>query len=338
MPKRKLKVKDLSFSFLPGWWNRNFGVKFGDSYYMDPEYRMKQSAEVKKLYAQNYGSLLVNEPDTREVPVKLDFGNATTGMYVGCEYEFPDDDAARNKHLEPEKLDSIKLPEKIDEVFPYKEIVSQTNYMNQKYNQNEMPSILPRGILNEAFLIEGDKILSDMYENPEEARRILDFSYDLLEKTVEYNAGIGYRGLVRVLNCMVELVSPDMYEEWLLPYDQKIFALSVKHGMTFGIHHCGHFIGKLIDQYRKIPKFAYLQIGFDSDLEKTIRMFPEAELFYIFDPVYCMNESKSNIAKKAENILCQAKDSAKDISVGVGAIDYGVPLENLQVIFDVLTE
>jgi len=166
---------------------------------------------------------------------------------------------------------------------------------------------------------------------------MLDFSYGLLEKTVEYNYQIGYRGLVRILNCMVELVSPDMYEEWLLPYDQKIFELAMKNDMTFGIHHCGHFTGKIIDNYRQIPDFAYLQVGFDSDLEKTIRMFPEAELYYIFDPVYCMNESKANIAKKAEDILYQAKDAAKDLSVGVGAIDYGVPLENLQVIFDVLT-
>ena len=164
MPKHNLKVKDLSFNFLPGWWNRHFGVKFGDSYYLDPEYRMKQSAEVKKLYAQNYDSLLINNIDLNETPVKLDFGNATTGIYVGCEYEFPDDDAARNKHLDPEKLESIKLPEKIEEAYPYNEIIKQTNYTNEKYGKNEMPTILPRGILNEAFLIEGDKILVDMYD------------------------------------------------------------------------------------------------------------------------------------------------------------------------------
>jgi len=338
MNKRKLKVKDLTFSFLPGWWARHFGLKFGRSYYMDPEYRMKLSTEIIKLTIENYGSLLVKEPEIRDVPVKLDFGNATTGAYVGCDYEFPDDDAARNRHLDPDKLGSLKVPDRIENCFPYNEIISQTNNMNRKYSYNEMPSILPRGILNEAFLVAGDSVLSDMYENPDEARRLLDFSYGLLGKTVEYNAGIGYRGLVRVLNCMVELVSPDMYKEWLLPYDMKIYDLSVKHGMTFGIHHCGHFNGKMIDNYRQIPKFAYLQIGFDSDLEKTIRMFPEAEIHYIFDPVYCQKESKKNIAGKAEDILKQAGDSAGKISVGVGAIDYGVAPENLQVIFDVLTE
>ena len=338
MSNRKLKVKDLSFNFLPGWWAKHFGVKFGRPFYMDPEYRMKTSAEIKKLTAANYRSLLVNEPDTAEKPVKLDFGNATTGAYAGCHYEFPDDDAARNKHLDPEKLGSLKLPEKLEEAFPYNEIISQTNYMNKKYAHDEMPTILPRGILNEAFLIEGDKILTDMYEDPDEARRLLDFSYDLLEKTVEYNVSIGYRGLVRVLNCTVQLVSPDMYEEWLLPYDQKIFALAMKRGLTFGIHHCGDLAGKMLDNYRKIPKYAYLQVGFNSDLEKTIGMFPEAELHYIFDPVYCMNANKDDIQKKAENILYQAGSEAKNISVGVGAIDYGVPLENLQVIFDTLTE
>ena len=39
MPKKKLKVKDLSFNFLPGWWAKHFGIKFGRTYYTDPEYR-----------------------------------------------------------------------------------------------------------------------------------------------------------------------------------------------------------------------------------------------------------------------------------------------------------
>ena len=338
MKENKLKVKNLYYLFLPGWWAKNFGIIFGKKYYLDPEYRMKISTEIKKITAANYGSFIPSESEIRELPAKLDFNNATTGIYAGCEYELPDDDAPRNRHLDPDKLKFLELPDKFETTFPYSEIINQTNYMNLKYNYNEMPSILPRGILNEAFLIEGDKILTDMYEDPAEAKRILDFSYNLLEKTVEYNAGIGYRGLLRIINCTIKLVGPDMYKEWLLPYDQKIYALSVKYGMTFGIHHCGDLTGKMLDDYRQIPKYAYFQIGFNSDLEKAIKMFPEADLHYIINAVYCKNESKENIAKMTEEILYHAGKSAKNISVAVGGIDYGVPVENLQVIHDVLAE
>ena len=340
MKNKTLKVKDLTFGFLPGWWSKHFGITYGKRYYDDPEYRMTLCAEVHKLFNTQCRSLLHYEPNPNPQPwpVKLDYGNATTGIFAGCEYELPDDDVARNKHLPREKLAALKLPEKIQDVFPYNQIVEQTLYTNQKYNHNELPTILPRGVLNEAFLIEGEKIFTDMYEDPDEARRMLDFSYGLLEKTVRYNYSVGYRGLVRVLNCTIQLVNPDMYEEWLLAYDMKIYDLAQELGLTFGIHHCGDLKGRLLDLYRKIPNYAYLQVGFNSDLERVIRSFPEAQIHFVYDPVFCMNATQDEIRKRALDIVEQAGDKAKDLSVGVGAIDVGVPLENLQVVFDALTE
>jgi uroporphyrinogen-III decarboxylase len=338
MAEKKLRVKDLSYNFMPSWFARNYGVKYGKPYFFDPEYRMKTEAEVKKLRIENLSSLMIHEEPPTQTPVRCDFGNATTGAFVGCEVEFPDDDSPRNKHLNEDRLDGLKLPDKIENVYPYKEMVSQTHYMNRKYKVNDLPIILPRGILNEAFLIEGDKILTDFYEDPDEAKRILDFSYGILERTVKYNVSIGYQGLVRILNCTVKLISPDMYEEWLLPYDLKIYELARSYGLTFGIHHCGDLTGRQMDNYRKIPEYAYLQVGFNSDLDKAVHLFPEAELHYIFDPVYCMQASKNEVEKKVEEILYQAGDAAEDVSIGVGAIDYGTPLENLQAIHDCLVD
>jgi hypothetical protein len=267
--------------------------------------------------------------------VNPDYGNATTGAFAGCELHFPDDDCAWNKHLPEDQLAGLALPEKIEDVYPYNDMIRQVRAMNQKYNCDWLPTLLPRGVLNEAFLVGGEKILTDMYEAPDEAKRMLDFSFGLLKKTVEYNASLGHRGLVRLLNCTVALISPVMYEEWILPYEMKIYELAVEHGMTFGIHHCG-LLDPVMDHYRKIPKFAYLQMGFDSDLGKAIHTFPEADLHYIVDPKFCMVSTPAQTAAKMEEILAQAGDHAKDISIGVGALDYGTPMENLLAIKETL--
>ena len=334
--KNTLKVKDLTFNFMPGWWAKYHGIKFGEKYYTDPEYRMKTTACIRKLQKDEMGDLLINEPDLSEIPVGPDYGNATTGAFAGCEVQFPEDGAAWNKRLPEEKLKDIRLPEKLEESYPYQGMIEQVLYMNEKYGRRDLPTILPRGILNEAFLIGGEKILTDMYDDPDEARRVLDFSFELLRMTVEYNASLGYRGLVRVLNCTVKLIGPDMYKEWLLPYDMRIYELAAKHNMTFGVHHCGR-LDPVMDHYRSIPEFRYLQMGFGSDLEKAIALFPEAELRYVIDPFFCMNASPNEISEKIEDILKQAGDNAKYIAIDVGAIDYGTPIENLRAIKETLS-
>ena len=328
----QLKVKDLTYNFLPGWWAKHYGIKYGERYITDPEYRLQVLAEVRELMTRDMPDLLINEPPPAVQYANLDFGNATTGAYVGCELRFPDDDAPCNKHLPPEMLASLALPRRIEEAYPYNEIVSQTNYLNVKYGCNKLPTIPTRGVLNEAFLIEGDKILTDMYEEPEEAWRILDFSYAMLEKITLHNIGVGYRGLVRILNCTIALISPEMYEEWLLPYDRRIFDLADRCGLTFGVHHCGTITGKLIDVYRNIPRFDYFQVGFRSDIDKMIHDFPEAELRYCIDPVYCMNATADEIANEIDETLYQMGEHATDIAIDVGALGFGTPMDNLRVI------
>ena len=324
----RLRVKHLSFGFLPGWWVGHYGVAHGERYYTDPEFRMRANTRVKHILRNEMRELLIYDIDPADEPANPDYGNATSGAFAGCEVSFPEDGCPTNKHLPEEKLAGLKLPEKIEDAYPYNDMIRQVEFMNKKYGRDAMPVILPRGVLNEAFLIAGGKILTDMLGEPEEARRMLDFSYGLLEKTVEYNARIGYRWMVRVLNCTVQLISPAMYEEWLLPYDQKICALAEKHGMCFGIHHCG-LLDPVMDLYRKIPRFAYLQMGFGSDIQKAFRLFPEADLHYIIDPVFCVNSTPGQVAKKMGDILAEAGENAKNLSIGVGALDYGTPMENL---------
>ncbi|MCL1888326.1 MAG: hypothetical protein FWF96_05600, partial [Kiritimatiellaeota bacterium] len=189
----RLRVKNLSYGFLPGWWARHYGVTFGERYYADPEHRMRVTTRVKRLYATEMRALHTAEPDVSEEPVHPDYGNATSGAFAGCELQFPEDGCPVNKHLPPEKIAGLSLPEKIGDAWPYDDMIRQVEFMNAKHHRDTPPTLLPRGVLNEAFLIGGDKILTDMLEDPGAARHMLDFSYGLLEKTVEHNARVGHR-------------------------------------------------------------------------------------------------------------------------------------------------
>jgi hypothetical protein len=101
-----------------------------------------------------------------------------------------------------------------------------------------------------------------------------------------------------VSNCLVNMLSPELYAEFILPFDQKI----AESFGTIGIHNCAWSATPYLDDYAKVPKVGYIDMGMDSDLEKAKTLFPETRRAIMYTPMDVANKSNEQLGADMEFI------------------------------------
>jgi hypothetical protein len=102
-----------------------------------------------------------------------------------------------------------------------------------------------------------------------------------------------YINQLSVSNCVMNMISPDMYREFVFPYDKKI-ALSFER---FGVHTCNWDITPYIDGLSELPKMGYLDMGLASDLARVKQRFPHTRRAVLYSPV-ALHECPARVIEK----------------------------------------
>ena len=104
--------------------------------------------------------------------------------------------------------------------------------------------------------------------------------------------------LLSVSNCVVSMISPEQYEEFLLPLDRK---LSTEYA-RFGVHTCNWVIDPYAEALRKIGPLGYIDTGMNSDLARVKRLFPEARRAVLYGPGEVEAKSLGEISADLERV------------------------------------
>lgn len=327
-----LLIEQLWVNFLPSWWNRNYGVTFGERLIFDPDYRVEVHRFAERTVADRFPGLGIGSPDARPGVVQPEFGNATTPALAGCEIIYPEDNHPCNLHLPAERIAALRVPEDLTQAFPYREVIDQVAYLNRKLNLDQKPVLATRGVLNDAMLIQGTSVFLDLAGEPNGAAPMLDYGYEVLTRLMDLNhRQFTYRGQVWVANCTTMMIHPETYGERILPYDLRIQALAVSLGQDFGIHHCG-VLDAWLEPYRRIPRVHWMEIGWGSDLRRALETFPEASIQYVFSPTYLKSASVDQIREWMQQFLDSARGHWHRTRLSVPDIEYGTPEENIDAI------
>ena len=273
--------------------------------------------------------------DPKPGPVCADFGNASVPAILGCEVEFPEDNYPWSYHLPESEIGSIKFPNDIESAYPVSEWLSQCRYLEKKYGAAVLPHWGTQGVQNVALYLWGDRLFTDYYESPEDARRLLDISEDSIERSLDYFRKIGHKpGLFFHANCTVIMVSPELYDEWLFPYERRLYDYCGRNGYGYFLHHCG-VIDKYLPYYRQIPKMDMLEIGWESDIRRTMDIFPESTVQYIVRTNFVKYAKPSEIREKMLEILAAVPDKSR-FRIAVPDMDSEVPDENIKAAVEAL--
>ena len=139
------------------------------------------------------------------------------------------------------------------------------------------------GVLNTALQLRGQQFFLDMMEDPALAGHICDVVAEtqlLVARLVAARTGTTSvsvnRSIVNVdpaiylhSNCSVQMVSPALYKERLLPYDCRL----ARELRPYGIHHCGNNLHRFAPLYAATGAVFY-DVGWGSDVAAVGRALP----------------------------------------------------------------
>jgi hypothetical protein len=206
--------------------------------------------------------------------VRVDFGTGLIASAFGCQIIVPENNLpAVSSHPLKNIHDIYKIKLPAEDAGMLKKMFEWIETWRENLPQ-WLPVQIPdiQGPFNNAHLVRGNDILTDFYDDPRAVEHLLDLITDYtisivnkfnrlfqFEKGWFCDWGGGYwKGSARISNCSTDMISPDFYEKYVLPRDNRLLS-SVGGGR---MHYCGGHSG-VLENFCRNP----LVTGLDMDAE-----------------------------------------------------------------------
>ena len=321
-------------TFHPSWWHENAGIDFTQQFFDDPEYRMEADIKMRRTLYEHFGDLGIGEKDPQKRPLlgtDLLAAGYLLSELMGCGIRYQADNSPQVEcmDLDEDSIDQIQVPD-LDTSEVWQRTQKQIDYLLEKYDHVETYVNL-QGIQNIAMDIMGQELMVSYYTAPEEINGLLEkitkMSIEVGKrfKALSNDVSGGVTAIVRqtvpecylTSNCSVEMISNDLYEEFLLKYDQE---LADAFG-NFGIHHCGKSMEHVVEGYSKVKGLTFAEVGAFSDIKTVRSHLPGIFLNARYSPVRLMNASKEDIFSEVKYLAENGQENGQKISVSCVGID-----------------
>lgn len=320
-------------TFHPKWWYKNADIHFTKEFFDDPEYRMDCDIKMRKTLYEHFGKYGIGEKDPQKRPLLGSDLLAAGYLYsqlMGCEILYEADNSPQVVCMgrDEDSIDDIQAPN-LDESPVWQTTQKQIDYLMEHYGHVESYVNL-QGIQNIAMDIMGQELFMAYYSSPDEVADLLDEITKLTLDASKRLAAVSPRlsgGVTAIVektmpdiyltsNCSVEMISNDLYEEFLLPKDQML----AKAFPAFGVHHCGQTMEHVVDGYAKIPELKFAEVGAGSDIQTVREKLPHVFLNARYSPARLMTATKEEVADEVQK-LAKYGDSISCVGMDASVTD-----------------
>lgn len=292
--------------FTPAWYRQHLDINFGERFHTDPAYRcdcvLKMRAELKRRFpGTSIGGI-----DRPNAPLDLltgTYGACTVAAIYGVSIVYADDNWPNCAHdyLTDEQLARLEPPD-LDRNPHFAQLMEQVEWIAAREGRIE-GFINWQGVLNNAQRLRGQQLLMDVLDQPQAAKHLFACVCETMIQGIrrlhERQRASGVDGrFVTVSNCLVNMVSPRVYRELLLPWDQKLAAV---YG-CIGIHNCAWSATPYLEAYAQVPGVGYVDMGIKSDLARAKALFPAARRAVMYTPMDAANKPLPEIEADFERM------------------------------------
>jgi len=320
--------------FTPAWYRGRLGIDFGERWHTEPRYRRETVLAMRQELRRLFPGTSIGGTDRPDAPLDLltgIYGAGTVAGIYGIPLVYSPDgwpDCER-RYLGDEEVDRLEPPDLDGNPF-FRDLMAQVEWIAASEGRIE-GFINWQGCLNNAHRLRGEALLRDMIDAPDRCRRLFEC---VCETMIEGARRLHVRqresgvevGFFTVSNCLVNLVSPRHYREFLLPCDQRI----AKAFACIGIHNCAWNANPYMDDYAAVPFLGYIDMGLDSDLGRARRTFPRARRAIMYTPMDLANKPEDEIRADLDRIAAEYAPG----DVVFPDIDSGTPVARVHAVLD----
>ena len=296
----------VSLGFEPAWYHQRCGIDFSECWHTDPVYRHDTLVAMKRELCRAFPCIPHWDLDYKDDlwTVSGIYGAYVIPQAFGCKLQFAPDRwpaIVRRPESTLEELANLQLDDLLNT--PIATDLSRQMGIIEREAGKIHGYLVWHGVLNNAFNICGQSIFIDMMEKPELAQTFFALICDVMiafaQRVQARQRKTGFNiNQLDVSNCVMNMISPRAYRQFIFPYDKKI-ACSFER---FGVHTCNWDVTPYLDVLSELPKVGYLDMGIVSDMRKARGLFPEARRAVMYSPVKLHTASLEEIRADMEKI------------------------------------
>lgn len=298
------------FGFTPAWYKRacNVDIDFGKRWHTDPAYRAETVVVMARETRRRFG------PDARIGPLQ-DADNPTdliTGVFgalfvpglYGIPIHWKNDDwpwCELGAHLTDEQIRTLEPPVLDNNPF-WAAFMQQLDWIDRHVERLD-GFINWQSVINTGYRLRGERLFLDMSMDAGLVRHLFDCIVEtMIDGARRLYARQAHSGVTHthftVSNCLVNMLSPEYYRRFILPYDLRIAG----QFSSLGVHNCAWNANPYLADYATIPRVSYIDMGLESDLVKAKELFPDARRALMYTPMDLARKSSSELAHDLEHI------------------------------------
>lgn len=322
--------------FTPKWYHQATGVTFGEKWHTDPAFRRDTIVAMAKETARRFGRRTdLGVFQSADQPLDLltgTFGTLLVPGIYGVPLRFQDLDWPWTEHgqfLSDEQVARLKAPSLDANPF-WERLMEQVEWIAQE-NGRIVGFMNWQGVLNNAYRLRGEELFADMIAETARAKHLFacvtETMIDGIRRLYARQKASGVELThVTISNCLVNLLSPGMYEEFVLPFDRRL----AESFSMIGVHNCAWKADPYLRHYARLPRVAYIDMGLESNLVAARAAFPNARRAVMYPPVDLKEKTPAQIKADLERIA--REDGPCDVVFA--DIDLGVPDQRIHELID----
>ncbi len=327
----------VEFGFTPRWYHKRLGIDFSERWHIDPHYRRETVVAMRHELNRRFPSLNLGGSNPDGAPATLDGvqGALVISSLFGIPAEYYVDNwpAAQHAYRTEAEIEALDVPSLPDRPV-FAQILEQMDTIEKDFGRIE-GYLNWQGVLNSAYRIRGPELFSDALTNPSLATHL----FDVVTRTMIAGMRLVYERQARtgvrlahatVSNCLVNMVAPEVYREYLLPCDARIAAAFP----SFGVHNCAWNVDPYIADYAALQPLDYIDMGIESDLERARALCPSARRAVMYTPMDLLNKSPEALRDDLGRIARELGPC----DVVMADIDHETPDERVVLLADMAEE
>lgn len=294
----------VSLGFEPAWYHRRCGVDFMETWHRDPHYRHRMLPLMKAELKRVFPSVPYWDSSNREGTISGVDGIGIFPRIFGMRLVYATDawpvanSADRLSIAQVEALHADRALESpaVDDLCRQMDIIEREWGTIHGYPNWQ-------GVLNTAFTLRGPDLFLDIYDKPQLVHHLLGVIAEVMIRVVRMvearQRASGFDvDLLSVSNCVMNMIGPEQYRQFVFPHDRRI----AESFQRFGVHTCEWDVTPYIEVLSKLPKIGYLDMGMMSDLIRVRQCFPETRRAVLYSALRLEQASLELIRLDMEKI------------------------------------
>ncbi|MCK4294423.1 MAG: hypothetical protein KAY65_14590 [Planctomycetes bacterium] len=292
--------------FTPQWYREAIGIDFGERWHTNPPYRRQTIIAMRDELKRRFGDSAIGGIDRPGEPLDVltgTFGACSIAAIYGVPILYFEDNwpNCQRRFLSADQIDRLEPPDLDANPF-FQALIAQADWIAE--NEGCVEGFINfQGVLNNAHRLRGEKLFYDLLDASDRCRHLFDCVCTTMIEAAkrlqqrQRQSGVDI-GFITVSNCLVNMVSPEQYREFLLGFDER---MAEAFG-CIGVHNCAWTADPYMDDYARIAHLGYIDMGLDSDLARAKKLFGSTRRAIMYRPTDLANKSIEEIRRDLEMI------------------------------------